>query len=269
MRIITTPQNWKSTESQAMGRIMRLGPKAGLFASVWLTLSWSVLVFADPPNAGPYNTRCCTVNTVTWGYYETQWRQWPCGQKPEEHFPASVGAQPIPTPPGQEQIPLPKATLLPSKPEPTKENLATPAEPEGKPFNPVLPEGILPLVPSNRQPEKTLPGLEPTPLPPRTPAEPKEPSAPKEPKAPKLESPVLEGVLPGLPLDTSLGPAAPIPGPVAPLPSSIKGNDLIPAPPSSPASKKEDSRPADRRRRNRPLRTPRRMATNGVLCFNP
>jgi YHS domain-containing protein len=58
----------------------------------------------------------CRVNTATFGFNDTNWREWPCQPRPEETDPATIGGTVIPTPPPTLQQPLPSAETLPAKP---------------------------------------------------------------------------------------------------------------------------------------------------------
>lgn len=94
---------------------------------------------------------CCPVNSAGWGHYQTAWREWPGEIRLDKTFPKAVGMERIPTPAGQEMLPLPKATRQPK------------AQAEGQPdtgegtFK--LPEGL----PGNAMPgENQTPGENPT-----------------------------------------------------------------------------------------------------------
>jgi YHS domain-containing protein len=59
---------------------------------------------------------CCIPNTGEFGYFRTQWREWPGEIRQDKTFPRSIGMEPIPVPEGQEIIPPPKAVVAPKAP---------------------------------------------------------------------------------------------------------------------------------------------------------
>jgi len=112
----------------------------------------------------------CMPNVAHWGHFRTVWRQWPGEETPERTNPQAIGREVLPTPPGQEIVPPPKAA--PSElplPEPKEPEEEWPTIPEGTiqpPEGLLLPEhrpGALPRVPEREQPlpEGGLPGLTP------------------------------------------------------------------------------------------------------------
>ena len=80
-------------------------------------LPCGIVAFADVPSTSVRHNGCCPPNAKNFGYFDTQWREWPCEQRPESVFPAGVGSEVIPSPAGHVPLPLPKATVLPTKPE--------------------------------------------------------------------------------------------------------------------------------------------------------
>ncbi len=146
--------------------------------SLWLTaiggamllLGWlSGLSWGQP--SAPCPQSCpngCVPNVRGFGYFETHWRTWPGEKRPEQTNPRSIGLEVLPTPAGQEQVPLPRATMPPpGSPTPQGEQPL----PEG---TIVPPEGLL------------LPGNQPGAIPP-------------EPKPGGETKPLFENGLPGLP----------------------------------------------------------------------
>lgn len=118
--------------------------RAAAFGLVLICLTWTGAVDAGPNSRGDCpTTPPCIPQAKTFGYFETRWREWPGQGKPEEKFPRSVGAEVMPTPPGQEQMPLPRATPLPSKPPTTGDQ-----------------GGLDNLLPLGPQPKGQLPGIE-------------------------------------------------------------------------------------------------------------
>jgi len=65
---------------------------------------------AAPSTPGTLPPRtCCTPNAWYYGFFETSWRQWPGPLGPGQVFPRSVGSEVLQTPPGEVEVPLPKA----------------------------------------------------------------------------------------------------------------------------------------------------------------
>ncbi|MGA2062065.1 MAG: hypothetical protein ABSG67_16390 [Thermoguttaceae bacterium] len=118
---------------------------------------------------------CCIPNVGEFGYFKTEWREWPGEIRRDKTFPRSIGMEAIPAPEGQVIVPPPRASALPKG---EGENQPGPGPEEGteKPS-----EGL----PSDKMPEqgKETPAL---------------PGLPNEPGGVNL--------LPGLPTD--LGPSA-------------------------------------------------------------
>ena len=100
-----------------MGKYLPWGLKFALHGCLGAVLAGGVATFADTPSNSLYSGQCCRPNARNFGYYETQWREWPCDQRPERRFPGAVGNEVIPPPAGQPQAPLPRASALPSGPE--------------------------------------------------------------------------------------------------------------------------------------------------------
>lgn len=71
----------------------------------------------------------CRPNTATFGFNDTNWREWPVQPRPEEHNSKSVGGTIIPTPAPVPERQLPAAEGLPAKP----------AIPSGNPGGTILP----------------------------------------------------------------------------------------------------------------------------------
>ncbi len=112
-----------------MGKYLPLGLKIALHGCLGAVLAGGVAMFADTPSNSLYSGQCCRPNARNWGYYECQWRQWPCDQRPERRFPGAVGNEVIPAPTGQPQAPLPRASALPSRPETPGPTTETPGQP--------------------------------------------------------------------------------------------------------------------------------------------
>ena len=141
---------------------------AALAALKLCSIAWAGqhLEYPPPPPTG------FVPNTAGFGYFRTTWRQWPGEDHLEQDNPRAIGAKVLPTPEGQEEVPLPKAVMPPAGP-----GMQPPSQPpEG---------GILP-------PEGfKIPG---------TPEMPSEPNTEKKPNSP------LEGGLPGLPVEPDQSP---------------------------------------------------------------
>ncbi|MGO8688558.1 MAG: hypothetical protein ACLQLG_02905 [Thermoguttaceae bacterium] len=231
-----------------MGKYLPWGLKFALHGCLGAVLAGGVATFADTPSNSLYSGQCCRPNARNFGYYETQWREWPCDQRPERRFPGAVGNEVIPPPAGQPQAPLPRASALPSGPE----TPGATTEKPGQPGQTTLPgegtqlpgEGTQLPTGGTRLPGEVtpLPGEErpaegprkPAGKPAGKPAESPQPTAPK----PTPKQPGLEGSLPGLEPESPVPPAAKE-GPVTPLPSG--GKKQAPAPsPAAPAKENSD-----------------------------
>ena len=64
----------------------------------------------------------CTVNPATFGFNDTNWRQWPVQPRPEQTNSRTIGATGMPTPAPILEQPLPHAEGLPAKPPLSEEN---------------------------------------------------------------------------------------------------------------------------------------------------
>ena len=152
-----------------------------------------------------YPTACptaCVPNVGGFGYYPTKWRQWPGEPQLEVTNPRAPGLEVLPTPQGQEEIPVPVApqrstgpmeggflppggTILPPQEQGTQPEL---------PEEPKAPEGdALPGLPVEQTPE-VLPGL------------PEEEKPAEEPKSPSSNR-----FRPGAPWSETPRPTAAIP----------------------------------------------------------
>lgn len=154
--------------------------------------------FTQPTRPCPNN---CIPNSGNFGYYPTVWRQWPGENRPEQTNPRSFGATVIPTPQGQEQLPLPRAAT-PSQVPPTQPQPPAQQPQEGGILPPVVPPtpSEIPAEPKPQQSPKSsadgsLPGLpvEPDqsilPSPFETGPKKEAPKAKEEPKEPVKEEP--------------------------------------------------------------------------------
>ena len=223
-----------------MGTHMPQGLKIALFACLGAILPWGIVAVADVPSTTFRHVGCCPPNAKNFGYFDTKWRDWPCDQRPEKVFPAALGSEVLPPPAGQVPLPLPKATVLPTKPEtPGTKPEQPPAETQPAPGTPAE-EGM--TLPGEKM---TLPGEG---VPPPSKEVPAEGPAPKrtekstEPATPAPKKPTLDGSLPGLQPDTSPPPAA-VEGPVAPLPPGSKAPSPQPQL-QVPAAKAAEDAPA-------------------------
>jgi len=206
--------------------------KLALLAAFWSLLAVEVgAALAGPLMPPCRNGYACTPNTMSYGYFPTRWREWPCEMRPDKTFPAAIGKETIPTPQAQEQVPVPEGTA------PGTEGPLPKAKTPG--------EGILPPTgPINiKEGSSLLPGglEEPAePVRPSTPT-PKSMSLPKVTPPPKA-APKVEGALPGLP-PAGGGLTPPESGADKRLPGlrgNLNGGKLLPAgrrnplPPTSP-----------------------------------
>jgi uncharacterized protein (TIGR03000 family) len=96
-----------------------------------------------------------TPSESSYGYYCTVWRPWPGEVRPDVSFPQSVGAELIPTPAGEKQLPPSKIRLLPGE---------SPVDGRS------LPPGALPA-PFLPEPPIEVPGESPAEVPAEPPAE--------------------------------------------------------------------------------------------------
>jgi YHS domain-containing protein len=175
-----------------------------------------------------------TASVKDFGYYDTQWREWPGEVRQEKTFPAAVGRGEIPAPVGKKAIPTPETKLPSGKSEgPTSKqpDISLPSEGILPPLGPLqLPEGTQLQIPEGMQlappKQNTL----------------EEPSDIFKPFSPPSKE---EGVLPGLPpLNTTkpkIEEADSIPG-LQPVPPKAD-NDI--APPVLPRLRPEPPKSSD------------------------
>ncbi|MGD0519562.1 MAG: hypothetical protein ABSA26_18670 [Thermoguttaceae bacterium] len=112
---------------------------------------------------------CCIPNTGEFGYFRTQWREWPGEIRRDKTFPRSIGMEPIPVPEGQEIIPPPKAVVAPkvpgeAQPGPgTQEGTEKPSEglPGEQPTEPGKETPVLPQLGTEPGGINPTPGLPP------------------------------------------------------------------------------------------------------------
>jgi YHS domain-containing protein len=237
-----------------MGKYLPLDLKVAFFGCLGALLACGAMVLADTPSTSLYNGSCCRPNARNWGYYETQWRQWPCDQRPERVFPGSVGTEVVPAPAGQKPKPLPKAAPVTTKPE-TPTPGATPETPgptpetPSQPGEPSLPgEGMQLPGEGMRLPGEEKPAEGPAPKPAEKPAESPRPPVPAPVPAPKQPAP--EGSLPGLQPESPVPPAAkenptslPPSGNKEQVPSGNKEQAPAPSPPAP--ARQGDNPPAN------------------------
>ncbi len=87
-----------------------------LLSGIVLVIGLGAIVWAGPrPDLPRPCPNGCVPNAGNFGYFTTTWRQWPGERHPEQDNPIGVGREPLPTPEGQEQLPLPPVGA-PSKP---------------------------------------------------------------------------------------------------------------------------------------------------------
>ena len=117
------------------------------------------------------------------GYFPTTWRQWPGAQPLEQTNPRAVGLELLPTPAGQEIVPMP-----PLVPSPEGENAPPQAEKVVPPERPLAPEPppTTPKPSAKPSAESGLPGLPAEPAQTPRPITPR-PATPKE--MPKAQEP--------------------------------------------------------------------------------
>jgi YHS domain-containing protein len=154
--------------------------------------------------AGPYMLHPCTggciciPNVQNYGYFNATWRRWPGEMRADLDFPQSIGAEVLPTPVGEKQLPPSKPKLGPGG-VPLEGGVLPPEGVfPGRPGIPLLPE---PPIEVPGQPPATTPTEPPV----ETPAEP-----PVEtPAQPKVETPAEPpaGAPPEAPQQTPAEPA--------------------------------------------------------------
>jgi len=131
-----------------------------------LVLQFGGSVLANPCLRYPSSDGCtCIPNAMDFGHFRPAWREWPCERRPDKTFPRSIGVEAIPTPAGQEQLPLPRG-MIPPGGEGATDRVPAESPAEGG----ILPEGGIridegtpdvPEPPSSLQPGPAdrLPGL--------------------------------------------------------------------------------------------------------------
>ena len=186
-------------------------------------LAYAGSVWAGPCLQYPYHAGgVCIPNTKHFGHFTTTWRRWPGKPQLDVALPHAIGAERIPTPPGQPQQPLPPAETVPGPdgrfgegmmmPDalpsadafPTPGVLPTPGA-FPTPEDTFVPESILPPavpeVPGGPQQQPFPPeGLPQTPGGPPTPGLPGPPALPMDPGEPTPLEPTIEEPL--LPLNS-------------------------------------------------------------------
>lgn len=214
-----------------MAKTVRWLAKTALFGLVLIGLIQANTLHAQTTYAirPTCNGPKCIPNVETFGYFDTQWREWPRPVRIEQKLPRGVGAESMPPPPGQEPVPLPKATPLPSKGS---------AKSEG------LPDFVFPVSPETKQPaapkEKEVSPM------------PEKPTATPQPKSLEPESPIAPSPA-GAPRDILPGPKteptpakgdAPLPLPSIKPEPAVEKTEPMPAK-SEPAPTKPSEKPAD------------------------
>ncbi|MGA2031603.1 MAG: YHS domain-containing protein [Thermoguttaceae bacterium] len=223
-------------------------------------LAGACMALADAvPRGLPPDPWCpCVPNAQNFGYFQTRWREWPGERRVDEIFNKSAPAEKMATPPGQELIPLPRATPASKKAtEPGGNLLPNPEKkPEKKPEQkPETPSETIKEKPGGI-PKEQEPAEKTTPSPNSVPTEPGIPSEPPPSKEPRLEGgldnpPAEKGSGPADkgsgPADKGSGPADKVPSPI--LPKTQPRDDKSASPePILPKKKKADAesaKPAD------------------------
>ncbi len=151
---------------------------------------------------------CCIPNVGEFGYFRTEWREWPGEIRRDKTFPRSIGMETIPAPEGQVTVPPPRIKVPPKGPDETQPAPGTEEgteKPSGGLPGEKLPEQgnetpALPGLPAEPGGANLLPGL-PTDLGPTTLPTPKvkeenvpatEPKPENEPKAESEQKPESE-----------------------------------------------------------------------------
>jgi YHS domain-containing protein len=101
---------------------------------------------------------CCVPNVAEFGYFRTEWREWPCEERRDKTFPRSIGMEAIPAPQGQVIVPPPRASAAPKGPGAgagTEQGVEKPAE--GLPAEGLPPDKS--ALPGTETPPPALPGL--------------------------------------------------------------------------------------------------------------
>ena len=116
----------------------------------------------------------CTPNLRYWGYFQTQWRQWPVERRPDITFPGDRGKEHLATPPPATPVPLPKEQYAPPPGAGGMEGIPIQEGPSTGPETPFQLESGLPGLPGlPTMPETPPPGTPPpgTPQPGQMPIE--------------------------------------------------------------------------------------------------
>ena len=154
-----------------------------MLSGIVLALGLGAVVWAAPGAAYPRPCpNVCVPNVRNFGYFPTTWRQWPGEQRLDQTNPRQFGAEVLPTPQGQaqgqEQLPLPQAT--PSQPPAAAPQSEIPLPPGGMAVPPEQPPASLP--PAEAQPARPL-------IEGRLPGPPVEPAQPPGATLPQSEQP--------------------------------------------------------------------------------
>ena len=192
----------------------------------------------------------CKVKTETFGFNDTNWRQWPLQERTEQVDPKAIGRTVIPTPPPIPEQQLPRAGGLPNKPplsegnpgesilpmpgisvtpDSSKINGGTTTGPNNANSGTAAPQN--PLAPG----PQGLPGISPEGLdlvPPATSPAPKNDSRGIEPLIPPKDSLLPGGIVPEALTPTPAAPAtqSPMKSPDPDAPSPILPLDQAPSP---------------------------------------
>ncbi len=164
-------------------------------------------VWAGPCLGYPCCGECvCIPNARDFGYFRTFWRQWPTELHPRQTFPQSIGTETVPTPKGQEQLPMPEVRV----PERLQWEGAPGVLPGEPPVEPPLEEGPLP-VEERFQIEGGAPIL---------------PSEPAEAPTPAADAPATEPPMPvpDTPPEIQEEPAEPAPTQEEPPKKALRAN---------------------------------------------
>jgi hypothetical protein len=253
--------------------------RAAAFSAVILAIGWlsgtllaeSEIEYPRPCPGG------CQPRVATWGYHQSGWRPWPGTPGIDQTNPRAVISEPIATPQGIREQPVPRANPLQpyQQPMPQPPQARTPLE--SPQMQPLPVEPLQPQAPSKCPagipcPQGQTPAEAGTILPPEggtilppagtmIPATPPEKKG-KEPETKPSKPLIEEGEFPGLPDDlTPPKPAAPS-KPAAP--AKNKTSDFMPVPPEGPSQAAtsisirgvKDSTPTSSARNYDPNRTP-------------
>lgn len=141
-----------------------LRPLAGAALVGALLLPWWLSGAVSAQSGLEYPRPCpggCVPNAKDFGYFPRTWRQWPGEQRREQINPRSIGAEVLPTPQGQEELPLPTMRMPPAPS--TLPDIESPRRGSILPPEPQTP-GILPEKQRSDRPlekpsDLSLPGL--------------------------------------------------------------------------------------------------------------